>query len=205
MMHKTVLTLTGIALLSACDGNGSNPFDTVDDPMVDLTVDGVTSNADGSFTIVDDAVAFELSASSTTLNGQTAWINGSERAASFIDDNVTAIGGFLDGEPFSGITGTLEAAPTGDATFSGRYDYITESASINGALDLTFDLDDNTLLSDVDSDLVVDGTVASDGSITGTVAFDNVTTDFNGGFFGTNAVAGTFDDETAAGVFYGTN
>lgn len=205
MMHKTVVTLAGIAMLNACGGSGSNPFDTVDDPVVDLTVNGVTSNADGSFTIVDDAMAFELSTSSTTLNGQTAWITGSERAGSFIDDNVTAIGGFLDGEPFSGITGTLAAAPTGDATFSGRFDYITETSASNGALDLIFGLDDNTLQSDIDNDLLVDGTVADDGSITGTVAFDGVTTNFNGGFFGTNAVAGTFDDETAAGVFYGTN
>ena len=205
MKYTTLMTLASVAVLTACGGSGTNPFDTVDDPTVDLTVDGVTANGDGSFTIVDSGVAFELSASSTTLNGQTAWINSSERAASYIDGNVTAIGGFLDGETFSGITGTLGTVPTGDATYNGRYDYITAAASTNGALELTFSFDDNTLLTDDDSDLVVNGVVATDGTITGTVAVDDVTTDFSGGFFGTNAVAGAFDDDTAAGVFYGTN
>jgi hypothetical protein len=189
--------------LSACGGSGTNPFDDVDDDEIDLTVEGVTTNEDGSFVIVDDGVAFELAASGTTLNGQKAWINSTERAASFINDDVTAIGGFLNGTPFSGVTGTLGTAPTGDATFNGRYDYITATASTNGAIELTYSLDDSTLVSD--GDMVVAGTVATDGSVSGTVAVDGVETDFEGGFYGTNAVAGAFDDDTAAGVFYGTN
>jgi hypothetical protein len=205
MKFTTVTTLAAIAVLSACSGDGTNPFDIDDDTTVDLTVEGVIANEDGSYTVVDDGVAFELAASGVTVNGQAAWINSSERASSFITDDVTAIGGFLDGAPFSGITGTLAATPTGDATYSGRYDYITAETSTNGALDLTFDLDTLALTSEDDADFVVDGTVGSDGSITGTIAVDDVETDFTGGFYGTDSVAGAFDDDTAAGVFYGTN
>jgi hypothetical protein len=70
---------------------------------------------------------------------------------------------------------------------------------------LTYVLSDNTLESAADSTLVVDGDVASDGALTGTVSYGDETADFEGGFYGDDAVAGAFNSDTIGGVFYGTN
>lgn len=211
MKYTTSMTLACVAVLSACGGGGSNPFETVDDPVDDtpFAAGAVTQNANGSFTIVQDGETVVLPASSFNLNGELAWqtgFNGGvDNANSFITDDVTAIGGVTgDGVVFSGITGTLADVPTGDATFDGRYSVnVTSGASQSGALSMTFDLAANTLNSVSGSTFEVDGDAGTDGSITGTVAFGGETADFEGGFYGDDDVVGAFNSDTIGGVFQG--
>jgi hypothetical protein len=204
-MKKMTLTIIGtVMMLGACGGGGSTG-NTMVDPDPTPTVGAVTENANGTFTVVDEGETFELSTNTVTTNGRLSWISSDERGSSFITDDVTAIGGLIDREPFSGITGTLSDAPSGNAEFVGRYAIAGFSTFNSGVLDLEYDLTANTLDSADGSDFVVDGDVGTDGAITGTIAYAGETSDFDGGFYGTNSVAGAFDNDTIGGVFFGTN
>ena len=217
MTHSMKLTcIAALTLLGACGGGSGDSGatgrgDMVVDPIVPFAAGAVTANANGSYTILQGDETIELPASNVFFNGQTAWqtgFNGGvDDADSFISDDVIAIGGVTgDDTVFSGITGTLGDAPTGDATFDGRYAVNNVSgAGQTGALSLAFDLAASTLTSTSGSTFVVVGEVTSSGAISGTIAFGGETADFEGGFYGANDVAGAFNNTTIGGVFFGTN
>jgi len=210
MKNMTMTALATVTLLGACGGSGSNPFEI---PEYAGVRGDVTVNEDGSYTIVDGDTTVELAAASVSSNGAPyTTIGGTVRATSFGNDDVTLIAGISDGAAFSGIVGTAGAAPTGSATFQGSYTYMgAGNIDTGAAITLEYDFADNDLetIADPDTGLVskldVDGQVASDGTLYGTVEYDDndVETGFTGGFYG-DTVGGVFDSEEASGLFYGT-
>jgi len=210
MKTMTMTALAAVTLLSACGGSSSTTTIISSNPTIPgNTVStnnrgAITANADGSFSIVDDGNTIELPAKGFSLHDQLAWADGTHRANSFVNDDVTLLGGFSNGVAFSGIDGTVSAAPTGNATFEGRYDYNTETASFSAPLTLVYDFADREIETPDGSAFEVDGDVAADGSITGEVEYNNVETSFTGGFYGTDTVGGAFDSSTAAGIFHAT-
>lgn len=215
MKTTSLLAVSAIVALGACGGSTST------ETIVDMTTQlgngavvtdtgSITAEPDGTFTITQGSREITLPASNVFINGQKAWqtgFNGGRiNANSFITDDVSAIGGVNgEGTAFSGITGDLAAAPTGDAAFAGRYAVNASGSSQSGVLEMTYDMSANTLDSDAGSTFVVDGDVASNGEVTGTISFGTDTADFEGGFYGDDAVAGAFNSATIGGVFYGTN
>lgn len=204
MRTTSLFAIAATVLLTAC-GGGSDGTDPVDNDPVIPTDNDVTANADGSFTVEDAGETFELSNATFTSNGQIAWFSGNERGASFINDDVTVIGAVVDGDPFSGVTGTTSAGPTGDAVFTGGYTVVTASSSVGAGVVMNYSLSTNRLTTATGSDLILNAAVGSEGALNGTVVFDGETAPLSGGFYGTNTVAGAFDNSTIAGVFYGTN
>ncbi|MBB5721745.1 hypothetical protein FHS72_001357 [Loktanella ponticola] len=210
MKTMTMTALAAVTLLSACGGSSSTTTISSSNPTIlGNTVNtnnrgAITANADGSFRIVDDGNVIDLPASNVILNQQVAWINGTDRANSFVNDDVTLLGGISDGVAFSGIDGTLSAAPTGNARFEGRYSYNSATTSVSGPLTLVYDFADRDIETPDGSDFEVDGDVAADGSIIGEIEYKNVETAFTGGFYGDGTVGGAFDSGGAAGIFYGT-
>ncbi|UWQ97722.1 hypothetical protein K3729_09485 [Rhodobacteraceae bacterium S2214] len=216
MKFTSLFAIAAASTLAACGGSGGGGAVTpvpVPVPAVEFEAGVVTTNADGSFTIAQGGETINLPASRFTSNGQLAWqmgFNGGvDNANSFITDDVTAIGGVsggAGGTAFSGITGTLGDAPAGDATFDGRFAVSeTSGAGRSGPISLVFDLSGNTLESAAGAALVVDGDVASNGQVTGSVTYGSETAEFEGGFYGDDAVAGAFNNDAIGGVFYGTN
>ncbi|MBB5721746.1 hypothetical protein FHS72_001358 [Loktanella ponticola] len=204
MKTMTLTALATVTLLSACGGSGSNPFDDVSEDFTAERGD-VTANADGSYTIVDGGETIELAAGSVASSGVKTAVGGDLDITSFANDDVTLIGGYSGDLPFSGvIVGNAGNAPTGNATFTGGYTYITPDGTNTGDVILDFDLLDMDIESRDDNIFEVDGEVAADGTISGTVEYNDVETGFTGGFYGENTVGGAFDSETASGVFYGT-
>ena len=154
MKFTSLFAIAAASTLAACGGSGGGGAVTpVPVPAVEFEAGVVTTNADGSFTIVQDGETINLPASRFTSNGQLAWqagFNGGvDNANSFITDDVTAIGGVsggAGGTAFSGITGTLGDAPAGDATFDGRFAVSeTSGAGRTGPINLVYDLSGNNL------------------------------------------------------------
>ena len=112
-----------------------------------------------------------------------------------------------DDTSFSGIIGTTTAAPTGSAEFEGRYTIVTPDAFRSSApVTFNYDFDAKTLkMTDITTtnSMVISATV-SDDTLSGTATYDGVKAELDGGFYGTEEVAGAFNGGTAGGVFYGT-
>ncbi len=203
MKTMTLTALATVTLLGACGGSGSNPFHI---PESAGDRGDVTVNDDGSYTLVDNGETIELDASMIANSGVLT--SGDEAAnlsiISFANDDVTLISGFSEDAPFSSIIGTADDAPEGEATFSGSYIYSTTSGSNIGNVILEYDFVENDLETADGSEFEVDGEIAADGTIYGTVEYNEVETGFTGGFYGDATVGGVFDDGNASGMFYGT-
>lgn len=192
-----LIGLTGLSALTAC-GDGTAFQDDEEVPV------GTVTELDGTYTITQGDREITLLADDTvTLNGQRAWLGDDERAQAFESDNVIAIGGVdADRTPFAAISGSVGEAPTGDATFTGRYAVLQGEDYESAALTLNYELDTGAITND-GGDLTVDAT-ATEVNITGTVEYAGETGNLEGNFFGDDEIAGAFTGETMGGIIYGT-
>ncbi len=215
MNMKTLALVPVVAVTAACGGSSLNenisfgngtPTPT---PSAALAVGSAAENPDGTFVVTQGASLTNLPAPNVTVNGQQAWRigfnGGTFNADSFSGTDVLAIGGVSDaGTPFAGLTGTRTIAPTGDATFTGRFALAqTNGTSVNSPLTLAYDMSDGTL-TNVGGDLGVDASALGN-DLSGTVTFNNESADLAGGFFGTNEVAGAFNSTSFGGILFGTS
>lgn len=202
---KTLSTLASIALLSACSETIIDNTSTTTTPTATLTnlAPGSAAVSGGIFSATSGGTTVTLPASGFTLNGQTAWSNGTTRANSYASASVTAVGGIHNNTVFSGITGTLGTIPTtGSATYTGRYAVNTQSSSNSAPITMSVDYAGGTV-SSTGSALTVNGTI-SGSTVSGTVGFAGKTAPLTGGFYGTNELAGAFSGNDIGGVVYGT-
>lgn len=192
-----MIGLAGLSVLGAC-GDGT-PFQN-DDPVPVGTV----SIADGVYTITQGDVEIVLNEDDAIIpqTGELAWGDDTVRARAFQSDNVQIIAGLPnDGAPFAAISGTIGAAPLGDATFTGRYTVIGPESIESGRLTLNYDLATGAVTNDGGA-LTVDA-AATEINISGTVAFEGQSGDLEGNFFGENEVAGAFTGAEIGGIIYG--
>ena len=212
MKFSHLALLPVLTITSACGGttiiDNSPMQDPEPVPVIVEPVGTATENANGTYVVTQGTTVTNLPATNVNINGQKAWRTGFNGGTfngdSYAGTDVLAIGGVTaDGQPFAGISGTQTAAPTGNATFTGRY-AVTQSngSSVSGVLTMDFDLADSTLTND-GGDLGIDATV-SGGEVTGLVTYDGSSAELEGGFYGTNEVAGAFNGTGLGGIIFGT-
>ncbi|MEL6641297.1 MAG: hypothetical protein AAFP98_08290 [Pseudomonadota bacterium] len=213
-MYKllTFVFLTSV-LLAACSSGSSDEVGTgvqmptpggggAGDPMVEE--DGAVRNSNGTVTVTAGTTTLDLPVeNSDSTDGLPRWFDGSVNADGFETDAVLAIGGIQDGTFFSAVSGDFASAPVGSLTYQGRYEINTSTVGVGSPLTIEYDASQSTITA-LDGDFEVSGDVTNAGVATGTVTFEGVSTDFNGGFFGPDAdVVGVFHSNSFAGIFYG--
>jgi hypothetical protein len=207
MIYKTTSAVTALIVLSACGGGGSSATGTVNTDGSGSNNDGAFVAADGTFFVLDDGERFELPSGGATANGQKSWISTNDtRAGSYSGTNVLAIGGMtVAGDTFSETTGTFEAPPTATTTFTGRYTVVQPSSLRNSSpVTYTFDVaNDQLTMNDGDASLVAK--VEDDNELEGTFTYAGAQAELEGGFFAGGQVAGDFEGDDIAGVFYGSS
>jgi len=197
---KSVPLLFSIASLTALTACGDGiPFEADEEVPV-----GTVAFADGVYTITQGDVEITLNEEdAVSISGQNAWLGDTDRAQAYESENVTAIGGISeDGTPFAALSGSVGEAPTGDATFSGRYSVLQGTNLSSSALTLNYDLESGAITND-GGDLTVDA-AASELSIDGTVTFDGQTGTLEANFFGDDEIAGAFTGDEIGGIIHGT-
>ncbi len=213
MTKLNVLTALSVtALLGAC------ATATPTAPVIPAGAIGTASaNADGTYTITANSTTYELNAPFVAA-GNTLRFSTSGLARGFSNADVTAIGGMKpDGTAYSGISGTASSSvpTTGVATYSTRATIVyprTVAPIFIGGLDTAFTMDVDFGAGTVNSTIP---SLTLTGAITGTTFTGTATCNYSsggcaatvpmeGGFYGTNGIAGAFAGTGLAGAFYGT-
>ena len=210
---KTTITIGTAVLVGACSTTATPPT-----PPTPTSI----GSYGGQYAFIQNGSTIITSGSTTAIpGGMLSWNNPNLRA--YIQDNPDFTAAAIvdranSNQIYSGISGaTAVGVPTtGTATYTGRYGLIRVTAAHGGTPWGFTDVQ----TSNVDFGA---GTITGSGGlygfaysatidgdyISGTVSFDGdgaVTAPLEGGFYGTDTLAGVFtDDATITGVFYGTN
>lgn len=197
MRYCAMMACAAVTGLAGCGGSGT-PV-ALSPPLVE----GVERLDDGTYVVTQDSIGTTLPATTERLSGQIVWRNiDGVRATSFAGTDVLAFGGFINGNDISAITGTQTAAPTGNATFTGKVNYQTPTLQASSDLRLNYAADTGAVTNI--GGLVTVAATTTDAALSGTVTFLGATATLTGGFYGTNEIAGSFADEGLAGVIFGT-
>jgi hypothetical protein len=207
-LRTTIFMTCSLLALAACGGTSTTV--TTSGPKTPVPAAGdIALSADGkNYVVTDGAKTVTVPVLATKFNGQPAWIaSGATRAAGYTDSagKIVAIGGVDNGVGFRGVNGLADAAPTGNATFTGRYSVVKSTgAGFNGGpLTLSYNLSGNSI-TNVGGNLTVSGTVSpTDSAISGSVIYNGDSATLEGGFSGDN-VAGAFSSNDIGGVIYGS-
>ncbi len=215
MSRFNVLTvLSATALLGACAAT------TPTTPALPAgAIGNATTNGDGTYTITANSTTYDLGTPFVAA-GNTLRFSASGLMRGFSNADVTAIGGVLnDDTPFAGISGTAASSvpTTGTATYTSRYTIAyprTSGAPHIGGLDGTTNVSvDFAALTVTNSSpyLNISGTISGvTFSGTATCSYGSAASGCNamvpmeGGFFGTDGIAGVYAGTGLAGAFYGT-
>lgn len=200
-MLKHFLCLSAVAGLAACGGSS-----TSNSGSGTVAVDGVVKLSNGSFELTQSGTTVTLPATGSTSNSMPLWFNassssGTVTALAYESADVLAVGGTIDGTPMAGITGTEVAPPSVNTSYDGRIAYVQGSLFQNQAITLTYDANANTV-SGASTSATVAGTMSGN-EMSGTVTVGSNTAAIEGGFYGTDEVAGSFSGSAFGGVFFG--
>ena len=203
MITKTLPPVLAMTLLGACSATIIDDTSWLTSNPLTNVAPGTAALSSGFHSVTSGGTTITLPATGFTLNGQTAWSDGTNRAGSYVSPSATAIGGIQGTTVFSGVSGTLGVRPaSGTATYAGRYSAHAQTVSNNGILSLDVDYGAGTVTA-TNTTVAIAGTI-SGGNVTGTVTFNGATAPMVGGFYGTNEIAGAFSGNDIGGIFYGT-
>ena len=203
-------TLSRMATMAACAGLAacsSATTPTTPAAPTPVNIGGQAAHVGTTYSATQAGVVTDITATKILQNGQPFWINSTAgtRIAGYDSANVLAIGGFNNGTTslIKGLTGLLSSPPqTGTATYTGRY-AVAKGTTIASA-PLTMDVNFNTgTFQDTSYGVSVSGTITGQ-QFTGTFSHSGASVPLEGGFFGTNEMAGVFGNSTIAGVIYGS-
>lgn len=184
-------------------------------------IGNASANADGTYTITANSTSYELG-TPTVAGGNTlrfSYFLPSSLARGFANADVTAIGGMLgDGTAFAGLTGAASSSipTTGTGTYTTRYTMVFPTASgapviggLDGATTVNVDFLAGTLSSTASPYLVFSGNITGvtfSGTATCSYPANGcaATVPMEGGFYGTDGIAGVYSGTGLAGAFYGT-
>lgn len=155
----------------------------------------------------------------TSANGHIGYDSANLRAVIYETSDVLAIGGMYYANPydtFGGITGTLGNMPTaGTASYTGDFGAVLQEgtvvymyAGING-LTIDVDFEAAELVGSGNNGFELEGDIVGSeftgtASLLGNTNAVTTTVPMQGGFYGTETVAGAFSGAGLAGVFGAT-
>lgn len=214
----TKLKITSLLMLGTFLGACAATTPTTTTPTIPAGAIGTASaNADGTYTITANSTTYELGAGSVAA-GNTLRFPTPNFARGFSNADVTAIGGMLnDGTAYAGISGTASSSiPTGGtANYLSRFTIVYPTASgapiiggTDGATTVSVDFLAGTV-TNASPTLILSGTI-SGVTFSGTATCNYpgngcaATVPMEGGFYGTDGIAGVYAGTGLAGAFYGT-
>jgi len=200
--------LSKLGLLVAGAAVGACSSTTPTTPVVPVATDigGQATHVGSTYSAIQDGALTAIPGSPSTFNGQPLWLNTGTHTviAGYESSNVLALGGYNSGSLIKGVTGVLSSpAQTGTATYVGRYVLVSPSTEASSALNTDVDFGAGTIAASTPSGIVVSGTITGQ-QYAGTVTVNGISAPLEGGFFGTNEMAGSFGNSIFAGVIYGT-
>ena len=202
---KSIFAISTLAVaLAGCSGTSTTPTFASGAPgTITVPSNGTVEKlANDTFLVNVGSSTITLPETDFSFNGQPSWFVGATQGGTYQSANALAVGGVQDGVAFSGLSGTLVAPPSGDAMFEG-YAVIAPVAGVLKDLPLTlmYDLSEGTVTGS-NTGFDVAGVVTGN-NIGGTVNFDGVNAPLEGGFFGTQELAGVFEGASFGGILYG--
>lgn len=203
---RALALLPVITLLSACLGDDYGPA-----TVTALSAGGYEVTADGK-TITLPATDSVVTGSDLTSQGYwTASLPGTS-GQTYESANVLAVGGVHNGAGFGAISGTPVAPPSITTVYQGLVGYSYAGSYVSIPINLTFDPNGVDYQLDGLALNAVTGVVVR-GTVSGTTIYGSVTLSeggnylaaapIDGGFYGTDEVAGAFSGDDFGGVFYG--
>ena len=210
---KTTITIGTAVLVGACSTTATPP------PIPTPTSIG---SYGGQYAFTQNGSTIITSGSSTVIpEGLLSWNSANLRA--YIQDNPDFTAAAIvdrtnSNQIYSGISGAtaVDVPTSGTATYTGRYSLLRVTAAhggtpwgFRGTQTSTVNFGTGTITGSGGLDGFAYSATIGGEYISGTVSFDGdgaVTAPLEGGFYGTDTLAGVFtDDATIAGHFYGTN
>jgi hypothetical protein len=211
LLSKSGLFAVG-AVLSACS---STTTSTPTPPATPATTDigGQATHVGSTYSATQAGALTAIPSAAGSSNGQPFWMNTGAGIAiyGYESSNVLALGGINSNTLIKGVTGVLSSpAQTGTATYSGRYSVVTKHLSgsgigsaSTGLMSYYVDFGAGTLAGSIGSGVVANANINGQ-QFTGTFTYNGTSAPLEGGFFGTNEMAGAFGNASIAGVIYGT-
>lgn len=207
---RYVIAAVACAVLSSCGGSGNNatpsqPGTPAPQPPTGVAAGTMTTNPDGSVSVIVDGQTYTLPASNVTMNGATTWMSGGNRAIALKGGAGTALFGYQGGSAIYAMDGARVAPTTRDTVeATGRVAvYMPNGSSTNQPISMTVNFGTSEVTGTSSGGIGIAGTI--DGAnIGGDMTYRGSSAQIDGGFYGGNGLAGVANGSNFVGGFAGS-